>query len=179
MELRKDAGLVAARIASYCRELTSAFPTLRATAGFIEYKPNLINVVAGKARITVDMRSPNWEVIMGAENALMHFAMEATLLEDCKLESRNLTLVEPVDFDFKVVKAIENSTKSLGYSYKRMLSGAGHDAQLMAGVCPAAMIFVPSKNGISHSVEEFSKDEHVVAGANVLLNTVVELARIF
>lgn len=176
MELRRDAGLVAARIAAYCRELTSEFPSLRATAGLIDYHPNLINVVAGRARITVDMRSPDWGVIMGAENALMHFAREATLTEECKMEAKNLTLVEPVDFDLKVVKAIENSTKSLGYSHKSMLSGAGHDAQLMAGVCPAAMIFIPSKDGISHSVEEFSNDEDVVSGANVLLNTVVELA---
>jgi beta-ureidopropionase / N-carbamoyl-L-amino-acid hydrolase len=176
MELRKDAGLVAARIASFCRELTSEFPALRATAGLMEFSPNLINVVAGKARITVDLRSPDREVIRGAENSLMHFAREAALIENCRLESKNLTLVDPVDFDFNIIKSIENNTNKLGYTFKRMMSGAGHDAQLMAGVCPAAMIFIPSKNGISHSVEEFSSEEDTIAGANVLLNSVLEQA---
>ena len=142
----------------------------------MEYQPSLINVVAGKARVSVDLRSPDKEVLMGAENSLMHFAMEATLLEDCKMDVQNLTLVDPVDFDTRVVNAVEQSASSLGYSSKRMLSGAGHDAQLMAGLCPSAMIFIPSVKGISHSVDEFSRDEDIIAGANVLLNTVMDLA---
>lgn len=177
MDLRQDAGQVASRIATYCRDLVNEYSSLRATAGLIEYHPNLINVVAGRSRITADLRSPDKHVIMGAENALIHFAQEAAMLEECTLETNNLTLVDPVHFDFKVVGAIEESANALDYTNKRMMSGAGHDAQLMAGVCPAAMIFIPSKNGISHSVEEYSSDEDVVAGANVLLNTVLKLAR--
>jgi len=175
MDLRKDAGQVASRIATYCRDLVSEYSTLRATAGLIEYHPNLINVVSGRSRITADLRSPDKHVIMGAENTLIHFAREATMLEGCSMETKNLTLVDPVHFDDNVVAAIEKSANELSYTNKRMMSGAGHDAQLMAGVCPAAMIFIPSKNGISHSVEEYSSDEDVVAGANVLLNTVLEL----
>jgi N-carbamoyl-L-amino-acid hydrolase len=113
---------------------------------------------------------------MGAENALIHFAKEAAMLDDSTVETNNLTLVDPVHFDFNVVGAIEKSANDLNYTNKRMMSGAGHDAQLMAGVCPAAMIFIPSKNGISHNVEEYSKDEDVVAGSNVLLNTVLGIA---
>lgn len=72
--------------------------------------------------------------------------------------------------------AVESAAQSLSLTSKRMPSGAGHDAQMMASFCPSTMIFIPSVKGISHNVQEFSKDEDVGNGANVLLNVVLSRA---
>jgi len=176
MELRKDAGLVAYRLASFCRRITAEYPDLRATAGLMEVKPNLINVIPGEARMTVDFRCPDKKVLGSVEQELLDFAVEAASAENCSLENKILTAVDPVQFEEKLVREIECCAASLGYSVKRMISGAGHDAQLLAGIVPAAMIFIQSKNGISHSVDEYSNPEDCVAGANVLLNAVISIA---
>ena len=82
----------------------------------------------------------------------------------------------PVDFDEEIISLIDQTAGELGYSRKRMHSGAGHDAQMMASVCPTAMIFIPSKDGISHNVNEYSSPEDIEAGANVLLNVALKQA---
>ena len=99
------------------------------------------------------------------------------------VEQSGLTLVReemvrfsPVQFDQNIVSFIDAEAKALGLSVKRMPSGAGHDAQMMASVCPTAMVFVPSVNGISHNVNEFTEEPDVENGANVILNTVLSLA---
>ena len=79
-----------------------------------------------------------------------------------------------VDFDTEMIKSIGTAANSLGYSHKVIPSGAGHDAQMMASICPTTMIFIPSKDGISHNVNEFSKDSDIEAGANVLLHAVIK-----
>ena len=72
------------------------------------------------------------------------------------------------------VDEVKNAAELLGYSCKVMSSGAGHDAQMMAAICPTTMIFIPSKGGISHNVNEFSADSDIEAGTNVLLHAVVQ-----
>lgn len=81
-------------------------------------------------------------------------------------------------FDTKLVDAVEAATKEMGYSHRRITSGAGHDACNLAGVVPAAMIFVPCKDGISHNELEDATQADCTAGANVLLHTVLSLAGI-
>ena len=75
-----------------------------------------------------------------------------------------------------MVRRVERIAGSLGHSVRRMTSGAGHDAGIIAALCPTAMIFVPSVGGISHNVAEYTKPEDLEAGANVLLQTLLELA---
>lgn len=176
MELRKDAGYVASQIAAYCRQLAGKYSGLRTTAGLIELEPNLINVIAGKATISIDIRCPDKQILEKAEIQLEKFTYECSYGENCEIKIRPLTRVDPVIFEIRVVSSITNSARSLGYTTKKMVSGAGHDAQLMAGVCPAAMIFIPSKNGISHNVKEYSSPDDCIAGTNVLLNTVISLS---
>lgn len=79
-------------------------------------------------------------------------------------------------FDISIVELIEAAAKKRGYASKRMTSGAGHDAQMMARLAPAAMIFVPSAGGISHNPREHTADAELVAGANILLDIVAQLA---
>ena len=84
---------------------------------------------------------------------------------------------EPVLFDIGIVERIEAAAKNRGLGVRRMTSGAGHDAQMMARMAPAAMIFVPSAGGISHNPREHTGDAELVAGANILLDVATELAR--
>jgi beta-ureidopropionase / N-carbamoyl-L-amino-acid hydrolase len=81
-----------------------------------------------------------------------------------------------VAFDLEIVKKIERSAQMLSQPIRRMTSGAGHDAQMMARICPAAMIFVPSIDGVSHNPAENTEPEHLILGANVLLKTVLALS---
>ncbi len=75
-----------------------------------------------------------------------------------------------------MVALFEMAARALGLAHRRMVSGAGHDVQIMAHICPTAMIFIPSKDGISHSPAEYSRPEDIEAGANVLLHTAFRLA---
>ena len=89
---------------------------------------------------------------------------------------RSLARFAPVRFDPGLVAAVESAARGLGLPVRRMTSGAGHDAQMLARICPTAMIFVPSVGGLSHNPAEFTRPEHLAAGADVLLRTVLALA---
>ena len=175
MYLRKDAGFVAATIIQYARQLTREIAGLVANAGLIEAEPNLINVVPAKVRFTLDIRNRDNVNLKLAEESLKAFAQKVAADENVKMEMKSLVRFEPVNFDSNLIDLVENSAKDLGYSVKRMPSGAGHDAQMMAAICPTTMIFIPSKNGISHSIYEYSSLEDIERGANVLLKTALKL----
>jgi len=177
MHLRKDAGYVAASIIQYARQLTHEIGDRQvATVGMVEVEPNLINVVPGRVRLTVDLRNTDDLQLMEAEKKLIDFAKKIAAVEGVEIEINSLVRFQPVPFDDSLIALVEGSAKEMGYSYKRMPSGAGHDAQMMAAICPSTMIFIPSKNGISHSVKEYSSPEDIEKGANVLLGTAIRLA---
>ena len=92
------------------------------------------------------------------------------------MATRSLARFEPVVFDPGIVEVIERAAAALGQPIRRMVSGAGQDAQMLARICPAAMIFVPSIGGISHNPAERTRPEHLELGANVLLHTLLRLA---
>ncbi len=106
----------------------------------------------------------------------MRLPPSAAAAEGVTLEHRSLARFEPVAFDPAVVGLVEATARALGHSVRRLPSGAGHDAQMLARVCPAGMIFVPSVGGISHNVSEFTALPDLEAGANVLLQTMLALA---
>ena len=89
-----------------------------------------------------------------------------------------MTEFDPVPFDLGIVEKVEKAAKAHGLSVRRITSGAGQDAQMIARICPTAMIFVPSVKGISHNPEEYTKDEDVLAGAEVFLDVVMDMAGI-
>ena len=177
MHLRHDAGYAAAAVATFVRELTRRVgPPQVATVGRIELHPNLINVIAARATLTVDLRHTDEAALQRAEAEVADFLRRLAQEEGVTIESRPLARFEPVRFDEGVVRRIEDVARRLGHAPRRMTSGAGHDAQMLARVCPAAMIFVPSVRGISHNPAEHTAPEHLVAGADVLLHTMLELA---
>lgn len=177
MRLRHDAGYVCCAIAHRAREIARELGGDQvATVGSITLTPNLVNVIANRAVFTVDLRNTDEARLQEAERRLHAFAAEVAQAEGATLAHRSLARFEPVAFDPAVVSLVEETARSLGHTVRRMPSGAGHDAQMLARVCPSGMVFVPSVGGISHNVREFTKPEDIVAGANVLLHTVLRLA---
>jgi len=177
MAMRHDAGYVAARVATKVREIVSEIGGHQVgTVGAIELQPNLVNVVAARATMTVDLRNTDDKVLRDAELALARFVDAAARDEGVTVESRQLARFEPVNFDDRLVDIVESSARAFGYNVRRLPSGAGHDAQMLARLCPAAMIFVPSHNGLSHNVAEHTDPDDLAAGINVLFDVLLHLA---
>jgi N-carbamoyl-L-amino-acid hydrolase len=175
--MRIDAGLAAARVITFLRDrCDSSNASTVATVGCIELEPNAINVIPSKAIFTVDLRNPDEEKLKGEETALANYLKELEKTDKVKISTERLVRFEPVLFDKGIVELVENAAKERGFASRRITSGAGQDAQMIARMCPAAMIFVPSAKGISHNPEEYTTDEDLVAGANVFLDVVIELS---
>ena len=176
MGMRKDAGTCAGEIISFVHQLANDFGEPQvATVGVVELKPNIINVVPGGARVTVDLRNPDNSILKDAERNLEEFLAEVSLKHTVEINSKRLVRFDPVKFDARIVELIEHNAAKLELKCRRMTSGAGHDAQMMSRICPTAMIFVPSINGISHNPAESTDESDLVAGADVLLRTVLDL----
>ncbi|MBU3166685.1 Zn-dependent hydrolase [Acinetobacter baumannii] len=174
-EMRHDAGFAAALINTFLRELALETKTTLATVGSVKFHPNLINVIPRMVEFSVDLRDPDESKLKNAENKLNNFLKLLEEEEGVQVEQKQLARFEPVHFDEKIVQLIESSAKKLGFSYRRMTSGAGHDAQMIARIAPTAMIFVPSKGGVSHNPREFTEPKQLINGANVLLEVVQNL----
>jgi beta-ureidopropionase / N-carbamoyl-L-amino-acid hydrolase len=179
IQMRRDAGLAAAKLVMKVREIAlSVGGNQRATCGMLKLFPGAINVIPGKAVLFVDLRNNDEEGLLKAEMQLIKVSKEIEREEGVTILVRQLEKVSAVQFDEGVVSTLEKVSESMGIRFKRMISGAGHDAQLMAHFCPAAMIFVPSRGGISHSQEEFSSPEALAVGGNVLLNALQTFANV-
>jgi N-carbamoyl-L-amino-acid hydrolase len=177
MAYRHDAGLAAARVAVFVRDLALDIGSEQvATVGRLDLVPDLVNVVAGRARLTVDLRNTDEAVLGQAERRLTEELGRIAAAEGVSFDSRPLARFAPVEFDARVVDLVERTARRLGHAVRRLPSGAGHDAQMLARLCPSGMIFVPSAGGISHNPREYTAPEHLEAGANVLLHTLIELA---
>lgn len=177
MSLRRDAGWAAGAIIHFVRELANEFGGNQvATVGRIEFFPNLVNVVPNRATLTVDLRNTDETLLRQAESRLVDFLEALRVAEKVDISTRRLARFEPVVFASEMTDRVERCAHARGLSTRRMPSGAGHDAQMLAAVCPTAMIFIPSVDGISHNVREYSHPAHIEAGANVLLSVLCELA---
>ena len=177
MRLRRDAGYAAGRLICFVHDLAKAMGgTQVGTTGSVQFTPNLVNVIPGEAVVTVDLRNTEEARLQEAERRLEAFLAELARSENLAIRTRRLCRFEPVTFDEGVVRSIENAASALGVPARRMTSGAGQDAQMLARICPAAMIFVPSIDGISHNPAENTRPEHLELGANVLLHTLLDLA---
>ena len=171
--LRLDAGYVAGAVFHEVRRIarTSGGSTL-ATVGSVAFEPNLINVIPRKAVLSVDLRDPDEARLQAAERRLGAFLDDIAAAEGVSIARERLVRFEPVRFDAGLVEEIEAAARRLGLSHRRMTSGAGHDAQMIARQCPAAMIFVPSRGGISHNPREHTDDAQLIQGAALLLDLV-------
>jgi len=137
--------------------------------------PNQINIIPQQAVFTIDLRNSDNEKLSYAEKCLNDFIDKTSEDEGVLIEQKQLVRFDPVEFNADIISHIQETTEQLGLTFQKITSGAGHDAQMMSRICPTAMIFVPSKKGISHNPNEFTKPEDLEAGANVLLNTILNI----
>ncbi len=177
MNLRNDALLVAAEVILMVnREVKGMEGQQVGTIGQINAVPGAPNVIPGKVILSLEIRDLAEEKI---EKLIT--LIEANTTEIAKRTGSTITIrdrdffANPALMDERIKDQIIKSANLLGLSYKNMPSGAGHDAQEMAKIAPSGMIFIPSVNGISHSPKEFTKGIDIANGANVLLNTILEL----
>ncbi|CAN7660457.1 Zn-dependent hydrolase [Pararhizobium sp. LjRoot238] len=178
MDMRSDAGYGAARITTYLRDLArNCEGSTVATVGCLELVPNAINVIPSRASLTVDLRSTTEDRLLRHEAALGAFLETLAEDEQLQISVERLARTTPVKFDEVIVKKIENAAEKRGLSVRRMTSGAGHDAQMIASIAPAAMIFVPSIGGISHNPAEQTAEVDLIRGANVLLDVVQSISQ--
>jgi N-carbamoyl-L-amino-acid hydrolase len=177
MAMRCDAGLGAARIAAFVRDLALEMGEDQVgTVGAITLEPNLVNVIARRATLTVDLRNTSSALLAQAEARLAQMLTDLGAAESLTVNTRTLARFEPVDFAPQVIKLVEEHARALGASVRQLPSGAGHDAQSFAPNCPTGMIFVPSAGGISHNVAEHTDVADIAIGANVLLRCLTALA---
>ncbi len=177
MSYRHDAGFAAASVACAARALARDLGGHQvATVGKLDLRPDLVNVVAGHATLTVDLRNTDGDVLREAERRMAAEIDRIASDEGVSAERRQLARFDPVRFDTRIVDLVEKTAREDGHSVRRLPSGAGHDAQMLARVCPSGMVFVPSVGGISHNPAELTSPEHIEAGANVLLHVLLTLA---
>jgi allantoate deiminase len=149
---------------------------LVATVGKIEVKPNIVNVVPGHALFTLDVRHTEKKVLVKFTEEL------TTIINRISTDSGVETTIDmwmdenPIPMDPQIVDAIEKQTKEKGLNYKMMHSGAGHDSQIIAPIVPTAMIFVPSRDGISHNPLEYTSPEELATGVQALMESLYVLA---
>ncbi len=177
MNMRKDPMLPAARLVLAINEIVTSHEGAQVgTVGKIQAYPGAGNVIPGEVKLNLELRDLSAEKIW-----MIYGEIEAKakkLAEESKTEVSIIhreVASKPALADPAIQKSIENSAKSLGFTFKYLPSGAGHDAQEMARLAPMGMIFIPSKDGISHAPSEFSTKEDIANGANVLLQTILSL----
>ena len=177
MHLRKDPAYAAAELTVFVRQLASRYGGDQVcTVGKIDLHPNLTNVVASRATLTLDVRNTDETILQKAEAEIAVFCTALAEREQVTITRRVLVRFEPVIFHDRVIDMVESAARTRGDSVQRMPSGAGHDAQMLARMCPSGMIFVPSHKGLSHNVNEHTDEADLVAGANILLDVMLQLS---
>ena len=175
LSLRKDAGYAAAKVVDFARDLCKKDQGVLATVGRVNFFPNMPNVIAQETKLTVDLRTMDQQKLDHSQKQLDQFVAKLADDEGLTVRQKELVRFDPVHFSEDIISLIDSTAQHLGYSVKKMPSGAGHDAQMMASICPTAMIFVPSQGGISHNVQEFTSALLMEKGANVLLQSALRL----
>jgi N-carbamoyl-L-amino-acid hydrolase len=175
MHLRQDALVATARMIAAVQSvgLTHA-PDAVATVGLIEARPNSRNVIPGEVFLTIDLRHPQDGVVAAMETDLRRALDETVTGSGITFTFDRIWDSPAVHFDEGCVSSVAAASEALGYSSRRITSGAGHDAAYIARVAPTTMIFVPCEKGISHNELEKAEPADVAAGANVLLAAVLD-----
>ena len=180
MDQRKDGMIAAAQFILMVNKVVNSFEGAQVgTVGRIMAKPGVPNVIPGFVNLSLELRDLSSTKIQDMFNVINQNSKIIAQKTSTKIEFSPIDATgDPALMDTRMMNIINQTSRGLGYSTLVMPSGAGHDAQDMALIAPTAMIFVPSRDGISHSPEEFTSFEMIYKGANVLLNTIIELDKI-
>ncbi len=175
MSGRSDALVAAAHLVTAVQDIALAHgPDGVGTVGELHVSPNARNTIPGEIQFTIDFRHPDDRVLSEMDTAIRFAASQEKVVQVA------LDMIwhnPPVQFDTRCIDAIDKATRDLSYPYRYMVSGAGHDTCQLARKVPAAMVFVPCRDGLSHNEAEWAEPEHLVAGANVLLQAAIDLSR--
>jgi len=176
MPLRRDALAAAARVISAVERLANETADAVGTVGRLSIEPNVINTIPGRVVFSVDFRHRDPDVLDALVSRLRVVAEETMATTGVAIEIDRFWTSEPTTFDEHVVNVVAAACQSVGVPSVRLWSGAGHDAKYAQDIWPAGMIFVRSKDGLSHCEAEYSAPDDLVAGANALLQATIALA---
>ncbi|HOJ57477.1 MAG TPA: M20 family metallo-hydrolase [Bacillota bacterium] len=178
MDLRADALTAASEIILGVERIASveAGPHTVGTVGYANAQPGVLNVIPGKVELGIDIRDIDKDSKDLAVRKVISLLEYVGNNRGVKVDYRILADETPVTLSGKIIGALEEAAQALGYPYRLMPSGAGHDAMYMAEVAETGMIFVPSREGISHNVAEYTAVEDIARGAELLLEAVLRLA---
>jgi N-carbamoyl-L-amino-acid hydrolase len=178
MHLRKNALLGAASVIEQTDAIARAYaPAAVATVGMVEVKPNSRNVIPGEVFLTIDVRHPETQVLDSIEERLTRAVDQSCAALGLGVVLTKIWDQPPVRFDADCIACVREAAGACGFSARDIISGAGHDAAYVARVAPTSMIFVPCRGGISHNEAEFASKEQCAAGAQVLLQAVLNYDR--
>jgi N-carbamoyl-L-amino-acid hydrolase len=180
MEMRADPGVAAARIQLAVHEMATSGrygDGMRVTMGVLSARPGLVNVVPAEIVCTVDLRNPDDEKMRRAEADVVALYERVAREQGVEITWRKTARTDTVGFSPVVEERVAEAAAARGLSHQRIVSGAGHDAQEMARICRAGMVFVPGENdGISHNPRELSTPEQCANGVNVLCDVLLSFA---
>jgi len=176
-ELRHDAFL---GLADFALKITQYVATTHygslATIGKIHIHPGAFSIIPGQADFSLDFRSTSKETLQDIEKSFLSFAENIALTRGLKFGSKIVDKTEPVNLSSRIINVLKEKCQNLQYQYMTLPSGAGHDAQIIAGIAESGMIFIPCEDGISHSPKENIRWEDLEKGANLLLHAILHLA---
>ena len=176
MNLRQDAMRAAGRFIVAANELVRGMPGKQVlTIGQLNVEPGAVNVIPEKVTLSLEIRDLSKDKVFSLFELVKQQAVLIEKQTDTQISFASQFSGLPAMTDKKIQKLIALSAKEMGYSFKSMPSGAGHDAQDMAKITPIGMIFVPSKDGISHSPLEYTSPQDMANGANVLFSTILKI----
>ncbi|MBZ9978478.1 Zn-dependent hydrolase [Mesorhizobium sp. BR-1-1-10] len=177
MPKRRNAGLGMARVIELVHEIAMDYqPDAVGAVGHMEVYPNSRNIIAGRTVFTIDIRSPEKEVLDAMDGRIREGIDTICDALDIQYKIEQVGAFDPVTFDKGCVKAIRDAAERLGYTHRNIVSGAGHDACWINRVAPTAMVMCPCVDGLSHNEAEEITKEWAAAGADVLFHAVVETA---
>ncbi|MCS0787438.1 M20 family metallo-hydrolase [Cytobacillus firmus] len=177
MENRKDALAPSAKMVTKVYEITNEIEGLKTTVGKLNVKPNITNVIPGEVEFMIDVRHKDDEIRAGTIDRLREQLGTIAVMNNVEVTISTDWNSDAVLFSSEVMDVISEAAGVLGYSTLRLFSGPGHDAKYISKMADTGMIFLPSINGISHNEKELTLEDDIEKGANVLLNTILKLAR--
>lgn len=176
MNQRKDALLAAAKYIDAVNGIVTSLPGRQVgTVGKIQAFPGAFNIVPGKVTTSLGLRDLDAAKVQMIFEKIQAEVRQIEATTGTKFDFKQVNASQPAPTDARFRRVIDDAARQLGLTTKLMPSGAGHDAQEIAHLCPVGMIFVPSRDGISHSPREFSEPADITNGANVLLHTLLKL----
>ena len=178
MDIRSDALQNAMKIMQYVIEIAQQYsPHGRGTVGMVQVFPNSRNVIPGQVQFSIDIRHPDSVILDKMTALLKDYIAQVSSEKSIAIDLKEVSYFPPCNFDANCVDIIRQAATDLDYSQMDVISGAGHDAIYMNRLAPTGMIFIPCKDGVSHNEIEDAKAEHLEAGANVLLHSMLAFAK--